>query len=196
MRQNNWKWEVFLLLLLGCVAAAVAALLLSMVLSAVGLILSATLAGEAAQPTAPPETVLAAVEEPEPGFPYREDVPLDETLQEVLWRSCAEAGVPYEVGLGLIETESGFQADAVSPAGCYGYCQLNPRYFPAGLDGAENIRAGMTYLAECVQRYDGDLAAGLTAYNAGHDTGRRGYAGRVLTAAERWEVVRDAGDHE
>lgn len=55
---------------------------------------------------------------------FREDVPLSYELQDVL-RTASEAnGIPYHVALGLIETESGFDPEAVSSAGCYGLAQL------------------------------------------------------------------------
>lgn len=122
---------------------------------------------------------------------YREDVPLDFELQDTLRTACEANGIPYEVGLGLIEVESNFRTGAVSPAGCYGLCQLNPRYFPADLNEGDNIRAGMGYLGHQLERYGGDLDAALTAYNAGHDTGKRTYANEVLAAAQRW-----AGEEE
>ena len=63
--------------------------------------------------------------------------------------------------------------------------QLNPRYFPADLPPEENIRVGVEYLGQLLARYS-TVEAALTAYNAGHDTGKRGYANAVLAAAERW----------
>ena len=111
---------------------------------------------------------------------FREDVPLSYELQDVL-RTASEAnGIPYHVALGLIETESGFDPEAVSSAGCYGLAQLNPTYFPSGLSPADNLG----YQLEC---HNGDLEAALTAYNAGHDTGARWYAEAVLGAAEKWQ---------
>lgn len=117
---------------------------------------------------------------------FREDVPLDYSLQDVLHTACEANNVPYHVALGLIEVESGFNLEAVSPAGCYGLCQLNPQYFPSGLTPAKNIEAGMEYLGSLIARY-GELEAALTAYNAGSDTGDRTYASAVLEAAERWK---------
>ena len=117
---------------------------------------------------------------------FREDVPLDYSLQDVLHTACEANNVPYHVALGLIEVESGFNLEAVSPAGCYGLCQLNRDYFPDGLTPAENIGAGMAYLGSLIGRY-GELEAALCAYHDGHDTGRRGYSGAVLEAAERWK---------
>lgn len=120
---------------------------------------------------------------------YRPEVPLDEGLQEVLYDLCDELGLEEALALGLIQTESGFVVDAVNPAsGCYGLCQLNPLYFPSGLTPEENLRAGLTYLAEQLERYDGDVAAALTAYNAGRDSGSRTYATKVLENRKGWMV--------
>lgn len=117
----------------------------------------------------------------------RDDVPLSYVLQEIVHSACEEFGVDYALALGLIEVESGFRADAVnSVTGCYGLCQLSPAYFPAGLSPEENVRAGVAYLGQCLERYDGDVGAALTAYNAGHDDGSRRYAAAVLEAAGRW----------
>lgn len=116
---------------------------------------------------------------------FREDLPLDYSLQDHLHTACEANNVPYHVALGLIEVESGFDPEAVSRAGCYGLLQINPQYFPSGLTPAENIEAGMEYLGSLIDRY-GDLGAALTAYNAGSDTGDRTYASAVLEAAEKW----------
>ena len=117
---------------------------------------------------------------------FREDIPLSYELQDVLRTACETNGIPYEIGLGLIDVESDFDPGSTSPSGCYGLCQLNPRYFPSGLSDIENIRTGMAYLGEQLDRYDGDLDAALTAYNAGYDTGKRLYAAQVKSAAEYW----------
>lgn len=120
---------------------------------------------------------------------YRADVPLSCELQDALHTACARYGVDYALALGLIEVESGFDPTAVSPHGCYGLMQLSPRYFPAGLGPEENIEAGVAYLAEQISKYGG-AEAGLTAYNAGTDTGGRAYASAVLAAAEAWKEAR------
>lgn len=124
--------------------------------------------------------------EAEPAFAYRLDVPLTEELQKTVWDACQEHNVEYELVLGLIEVESTFRTDAVSCVGCYGLMQLNPQYFPADLTPAENIQYGVAFLAEKLDQYAGNIGAALTAYNAGHDTGNREYAEKVMAAAERW----------
>ena len=119
-------------------------------------------------------------------FTFREDVPLSAELQEVLWDACQEHKVEYALALGLIETESSFNTEAVSYVGCYGLMQLNPDYFPTDLSPAENIQYGVAFIAEKLDQYAGNVGAALTAYNAGHDTGNREYAEKVMAAAERW----------
>lgn len=117
-----------------------------------------------------------------------------DTFQPPMRRFCpisihaprAGSDVPYHVALGLIYVESRFDPEAVSPAGCYGLTQLNPRYFPSGLSPAKNIEAGMDYLGSLIKRC-GDLSAALCSYHDGHDTGRRGYSNAVLEAAGRWK---------
>jgi len=103
----------------------------------------------------------------------------------VLRAVCEESGVPYALALGLIYTESRFTSDAVSKSGCYGYCQLNPRYFPSGLSPEDNIRHGIGWLGDLIGEY-GDVAAALTAYSVGHDDGSRWYAELVMSAAEQF----------
>ena len=112
--------------------------------------------------------------------------PLSDELYIILLDACEESGVEVPLALGVIEVESGFDVDAVSPAGCYGLMQLDPEYFPSGLTAGENIRTGTEYLGSLLDRY-GDTGAAMTAYNAGHDTGDREYAEKVIGAAERWE---------
>jgi len=111
------------------------------------------------------------------------DVPLTDEEMTVLLETCEAGHIHPSIVLGLIQVESDFRADALNPtSGCYGYCQLNPRYFPSGLSPADNIRTGIEYLIYQLERYD-NLEAALTAYNAGHDTGDRTYANMVIAAA-------------
>lgn len=121
---------------------------------------------------------------------YDERVPLSKELQEALTYACQAHGVEYALALGLIQAESNFDINAVSYSGCYGLCQLNPVYFPANLTPAENIEHGIAYLAREIAYY-GDIAAGLTAYHAGHDDGTRGYASVVLQYAAEWRARLD-----
>ena len=99
--------------------------------------------------------------------------------------------------LAMVQTESGFDAGAVSPAGAQGLMQLMPStgqtYGAARLtDPHANLRAGARYLRDLLGRFDDDLELALAAYNAGPAAVRRArgvppiretrhYVERVLT---------------
>ena len=117
---------------------------------------------------------------------WRDDVPMSAELQKSLLKVCDETGVDPLLALGLIETESGFQTDAVSPWGDYGLCQLNHLYFDSpNMTPEENMAVGIGLLASNIERY-GTVDAALTAYNRGHDDGSRSYATIVLRNAGKW----------
>jgi len=94
---------------------------------------------------------------------------------------------------GLIKQESGFNPNAGSPAGAQGLCQLMPGT-AQGLgvtdlhDPIQSIEGGAKYLAEQLKTFDGDVARGLAAYNAGPGAVQR-YAG-VPPYAETQNYVR------
>ena len=65
---------------------------------------------------------------------------------------------------------------------------IKDKYYPNNHTNEENISYGVECLADKLDCYDGDVEAALTAYNAGYDTGKRGYARAVLTLVERWRA--------
>jgi soluble lytic murein transglycosylase-like protein len=73
---------------------------------------------------------------------------------------------------GLVKQESGFNANAVSPAGARGLTQLMPST-AAGLgvsdptDPAQALEGGAKYLKQQLDHFGGDVAKALAAYNAG-----------------------------
>jgi soluble lytic murein transglycosylase-like protein len=94
---------------------------------------------------------------------------------------------------GLIKQESGFDAAARSGAGAQGLTQLMPGT-AAGvgvtdpLDPAQSIEGGATYLKQQLDRFGGDVARGLAAYNAGPGAVER--FGGVPPYAETQNYVR------
>jgi soluble lytic murein transglycosylase-like protein len=80
----------------------------------------------------------------------------------------------------VVEAESSFRPDAVSPRGALGLMQLMPFHLDgveSPLDPATNLNLGVRYLAGLERRFGGNLELALAAYHAGP------------TAVERWGGV-------
>jgi soluble lytic murein transglycosylase-like protein len=99
--------------------------------------------------------------------------------------------------IGLIRVESAGYNFAISPVGAYGLMQIMPstgeelaRRFDVPWHGPDtlfnpeaNVRMGTAYLRELADRYNGDVATALTAYNwgPGNVDRRKRAGGRVPT---------------
>ncbi|HLM67665.1 MAG TPA: transglycosylase SLT domain-containing protein [Longimicrobium sp.] len=122
-----------------------------------------------------------------------------DALAEQIMEAATESGIAPDVAFGLVATESGFQRTARSHVGAVGLAQLMPataRWLEPGttrkdLENPEtNLRLGLRYLSKLIEKYDGNTALALTAYNRGPGTVDRvlrrggdpdnGYAGKVL----------------
>lgn len=78
----------------------------------------------------------------------------------------------------VIEVESAFDANAVSPVGALGLMQVMPSTaalygYKSPLNPASNVDAGARYLSRMLSAFDGDLELALAAYNAGPGNVRR-----------------------
>jgi hypothetical protein len=80
-------------------------------------------------------------------------------------------GVPWNIFDALVNQESGWNPNAVSPVGAKGFTQLMPGT-AHGLgvnpdDPVQNLRGGAMYLKQQLQAFGGDVSKALAAYNAG-----------------------------
>jgi soluble lytic murein transglycosylase-like protein len=127
---------------------------------------SNVIAFEADEP--PPAPPAPAPEPPQPAAPTQAPLPSPGELADA---AAAKYHLPPTLVRAVMAAESGFQVDAVSPKGAIGLMQLMPD--TAALlgadphDPAQNVDAGVRYLRDLLQRYDGHLFHALAAYNAG-----------------------------
>ena len=111
------------------------------------------------------------------------------------------SNVAPSVALAVAEVESGFRSHVVSSAGAIGVMQIMPRtgrdVFGLSRDDLfepkTNIRAGVTFLDQLIDRYEGRIDLALSHYNGGSRVtagpqpkiipATRGYVIKVLAAA-------------
>ena len=106
------------------------------------------------------------------------DVPLSKELQIHIIETCEEHHIDPAIVMAMAYRESGFNAEAIGDGGdSYGLLQIQPRWHYGRMerlgctdliDPFQNVTVAVDYLAEQLDRYDGDMAKALVAYNQGH----------------------------
>jgi soluble lytic murein transglycosylase-like protein len=99
-------------------------------------------------------------------------LPLAAPYGELIRAAASKHGVDEKLIAHVIAAESNFNPRAVSRKRARGLMQLMPRTATRfavanAFDPAQNIEAGTRYLKELLDRYRGDTALALAAYNAG-----------------------------
>jgi soluble lytic murein transglycosylase-like protein len=111
-------------------------------------------------------------------------------------REATAQGIDPRLVASVMRVESGGNPQAVSPAGAQGLMQIMPETGrelgltpgPQAFDPKANIKAGVTYLGQMLQRFGGDVEKALTAYHSGPGNAEastlgpegRAYASRVM----------------
>jgi soluble lytic murein transglycosylase-like protein len=98
--------------------------------------------------------------------------PSDERLDRIVREAAERHALDPALVKAVITTESGWNSRAVSNKGAVGLMQLIPgtaqRYGVGNAyDPEQNVEGGTSYLRWLLDRYNGDLAKSLAAYNAG-----------------------------
>ena len=109
---------------------------------------------------------------PQPfSLPTPQPVP-DTPISSLIDKSAQEHGIDPGLVRLVVQKESGYNPQAVSPKGAMGLMQLMPG--TASLLGvqdpfnpAQNIDGGVRYLKQCMERFNNNVCLALAAYNAG-----------------------------
>ena len=137
------------------------------------------------------------------------DVPMEPEILAYLTEQCELRGVPVALALAVIETESGYDAGAVSADGkCVGLMQLHEinygwlgEHFGDAWDAedpCDNIEAGLYILAGYLDKYEGVHKA-LMCYNMGQAGAKRAwkkgvystkYSRKIVARMEELEAVK------
>lgn len=124
-----------------------------------------------------------------------------ETLADAIYEESVRAAVDPLLVASIVAMESSFRDTAVSPIGAVGLMQLRPAVAddlaerldlegcgPQALSSPSiNVRLGILYYKELMERFEGDAAKALTAYNYGptlvsHQIREGTYAGSAYAA--------------
>jgi soluble lytic murein transglycosylase-like protein len=94
------------------------------------------------------------------------------SFDDMIEAHAGRNGVRSDLVRAVIQVESAFNPRAVSNKGAMGLMQLMPataRQFGVSnaFDPDQNVRGGVAYLRQLLDRYDGDERLALAAYNAG-----------------------------
>jgi len=112
--------------------------------------------------------LVRTVVRPHPAPPVTPAPALSATVDQI----AQQNQIPAQLIHSVIQVESNYDPNAVSPKGALGLMQLIPstaRRFGVSnaLDPADNIQGGARYLKYLMELYQGDEALALAAYNAG-----------------------------
>ena len=126
---------------------------------------------------------------------YYSNIPLDKELQDYIIKQSHANGIKPQIVMAMIDRESDYNIACMGDGGdSCGLMQIQPKWHSKRmeklgctdlLDPYQNVTVGIDYLAELLDRYDGDMAKALVAYNQGHYKSTiTAYAKGVLAMAE------------
>ena len=124
------------------------------------------------------------IDQPQPGSPLLGDLPPEvplpdestpegrELYESIIQEAANLHGVDEDLVRAVIQTESGFDPQAVSRVGAKGLMQMMPATAKRmgvedPFDPRENIMGGVKYLRMLLDMFQGDVSLAVAGYNAG-----------------------------
>jgi soluble lytic murein transglycosylase-like protein len=130
------------------------------------------------------------------------DVPLSHDVQDHIFTECEKYDISPAVIVAMIDHESDFDTYNLGDDGrAAGLMQIQAKWHLKRMikldctdlfDPYQNITVGVNYLAELLDKYDGDIAKALVAYNQGSYKGTiTNYAKEILNNATEVTIIND-----
>ena len=132
------------------------------------------------------------------------------SIEDVIADAARKYALPVSLVRAVAQAESAMNARAVSHKGASGVMQLMPGTAKElgvrdVFDAEENIDAGVRFLRQLLEKYDGRVAEALAAYNAGAGAvarhggvppyrETRGYIRKIVRDFEKAEAKAGSGD--
>lgn len=126
-------------------------------------------------------------------------IELDEDVQHFIYDLSYACNIDYSFVMGLIQTESNFKSDAISPTNDYGLMQINIKNhewltekfgFNDYLDPYQNTSAGIYVLTKLFEKYE-DPTKVLMAYNLGESGAKRLWENGIYETSCTNEVIQN-----
>lgn len=127
------------------------------------------------------------------------DVPLKKDTQEFIYCLSYGYNIDFSLVMALIETESGFNVDAVSRTNDYGLMQINQSNhewlkerlgITDFLDAKQNIRAGVFVLRKLIEQNGGDVNKVLMTYNLGQSGAEKLWKQGIHSTAYSEKIIK------
>ena len=129
------------------------------------------------------------------------DVPLDYDLQVYIIQTCEELNIDAAVVMAMIFFESSYQADAIGDGGdSLGLMQIQPEWQKERMERLDvtnllhpyqNVTVGIDYLAELMDKHNGNTEMALIEYNAGQPNAYKYWFDQGIYSNEYSQKVTD-----
>lgn len=129
------------------------------------------------------------------------DVPLDYDLQVYIIQTCEELNIDAAVVMAMIFYESSFDATVIGDNGkSFGLMQIQPEWQKERMERLDvtnllhpyqNVTVGIDYLAELLDKHNGNMEMALIEYNAGHPNAYKYWFDQGIYSNEYSQKVTD-----